>query len=279
MSKIIEQELSLQQIQQESLKVLLKIDEICKENGWRYFLFYGTLLGCIRHQGFIPWDDDIDIWMPREDFEKFSSWCEEHEKDLKPFKLCNRKNTKNYVYAIPRFSNMEYKYINTYERLQQFDIGVFVDIYPIDNFCSSYKKAKELERKINIYNILYNIYVNGMEEKKIFKRMLKLVIRTIIILFKGQNWNLCVDKEIADLIYRKTTNNDLFIGDPVWKNPYNYIAQRQSFTESISKSFCGYEFPVPKEYDKILTELYGDYMVLPPKDKQIAHHNYKIYLR
>ena len=109
--------------------------------------------------------------------------------------------------------------------------------------------------------------------------MLKLVIRTIIILFKGQNWNLCVDKEIADLIYRKTTNNDLFIGDPVWKNPYNYIAQRQSFTESISKSFCGYEFPVPKEYDKILTELYGDYMVLPPKDKQIAHHNYKIYLR
>ena len=134
-------ELSLAEIQNKSLEVLIKFDELCAQNDFKYWLTYGTLIGAIRHDGFIPWDDDIDVMMPRDDFNRFIKFAIEHEEDLYPFKIHNRANTKNYWYGIPRFSNMKYKYIveDNYEK--PFDIGVFIDIYPLDNYGNTKKEA------------------------------------------------------------------------------------------------------------------------------------------
>ena len=140
------EELSLREIQLAELEVLLRFDEICKNNNYKYFLSCGTLLGAIRHKGFIPWDDDVDVMMPREDFQKFCAWIIANpQKDLE---FCSRANTPNYVYGIPRLSDKRYRYISNKTNMKNIEIGAFIDIYPIDSFGSSLEYAKVLSKKI-----------------------------------------------------------------------------------------------------------------------------------
>ncbi|WP_173006648.1 LicD family protein, partial [Lactobacillus helveticus] len=124
-------ELNLQEIQHAELKNFKFLDKLFKQNGFTYYLAYGTLLGAVRHKGFIPWDDDTDIWMPRKDYSAFLAYCKEHEDELKLFKLSTRENTKNYPYGVARFCNQEYKYVTTNSSENAFELGVFTDIYPL----------------------------------------------------------------------------------------------------------------------------------------------------
>ena len=105
----MEKELTLEEVQLESFKILLKIKEIFDKHGWKYFLAYGTLLGAYRHDGFIPWDDDIDVFVPRKDYDAFIDYAIEHEKELLPFKIIHYKNNPQYVYPIARFTNTEFR--------------------------------------------------------------------------------------------------------------------------------------------------------------------------
>ena len=95
-------ELSMTEIQTGSLEILKKIDAICNECNFRYFLAYGTLIGAVRHNGFIPWDDDIDIWMPRSDYDSFIQYCEKNKDNIRPFVLMSQYNNKNYPFGISR---------------------------------------------------------------------------------------------------------------------------------------------------------------------------------
>ena len=140
------QTLTLRECQQQMLRVLLRFDEICKENKFKYFLYGGTLIGAVRHNGYIPWDDDTDVMMPRSDFDKFIQFAKDNEKVLYPFRLCDRANTKNYYYGIPRFSNMEFRYVVDNEHEKTFDIGTFIDIYPLDNDCDTKSDAVKLRK-------------------------------------------------------------------------------------------------------------------------------------
>ena len=95
------EELTLRQMQEGALNILKKLDGICREQGLRYFLFYGTLIGAIRHKGFIPWDDDLDVAMPRPDFDKLVAYCRRHREELQPMQLMTVDDNPQYVYPIP----------------------------------------------------------------------------------------------------------------------------------------------------------------------------------
>ena len=123
-------ELSIEEIHEGTLGILKKIIEICDEINVNYFLAYGSLIGAVRHGGFIPWDDDLDIVMLRPDYEIFNQYCLKHERELYPFKLINRKNEKKYPYNIARFNDLRYRDI--YENVQEYDSGMFIDVYPLD---------------------------------------------------------------------------------------------------------------------------------------------------
>ena len=266
------EELTLKQIQDESFKVLLKIKQICEENDIKYFLAYGTLIGAIRHEGFIPWDDDIDIWMPRQDFEKFIQYCIDNEENLKPLELKHYRTCKDYIYPIARLSDSRYK-IN-YDNAKDYGLGLFVDIYPMDGFNSG---DKRLIRKMSWLNrkIILAGSKKMIKSKSLIKNILKFPYY-VYTRFVNINKTLKKHDKLAQK-YDFDCEKYCWIG---WdfKMPDGRLVyyETQDFDKSVNKSFEGNELAVPLNYDKLLTQTYGDYMQLPPEEDRIGHHFYTV---
>ena len=134
------EELTLRQMQEGALNILKKLDGICREQGLRYFLFYGTLIGAIRHKGFIPWDDDLDVAMPRPDFDRLVEYCRRHRQELQPMQLMTVDDNPQYVYPIARFSDTRYRV--KYQGIRDYGLGLFVDIYPLDGCGDTEEEAR-----------------------------------------------------------------------------------------------------------------------------------------
>ncbi len=260
-------ELSLQEIQQESFKVLLKFKEICEENNLQYFLAYGTLIGAIRHKGFIPWDDDIDVWMPRPDYEKFVQYCIDNEEALGCFTLKHYRTCKEYIYPIARLVDTRYKI--DYTGAKEYGLGLFLDIYPLDginvNDKKHMKKLRMLMRKIAcVYSPKY------VPAQKKWKNLFKY---PYYILNRGRLQKLL--KKCDKLAQKYPIEKSDFFECMTWECRYDY--NKADIAEAIKLEFNGVDFDAPVGYDAVLKKVYGDYMQLPPESEQIAHHFYKAY--
>ena len=266
-------ELSLVEIQQEMLNTVIKIDEICKLLNIKYSLAYGSLIGAIRHKGFIPWDDDLDIWMTKQDLDIFSEYCNSHSDEIKPFKLCNRGNTLNYAYNIPRFANLSYKYVNTDKHQAMFDIGIFVDIYPIEGYGDSKKEIKKLAEKSIKLNYLYDIYVNPNSRDGSIKTIIKKIIFCVLHMIYKNNYYLVQEKKFDRYIKRYAKQNCSYVGCVRWAPKTPVLHKRaEVFDENgclnvIECDFEGEKLRILKNYDAILKNSYGDYMQLPPENE------------
>lgn len=254
-----------------SLDGLKFIKEICEKNNLEYYIGYGTLIGAIRHEGFIPWDDDIDIWMKRDEYEKFIEIVsKENNADWEilsiynedyyfPWaKLCNKGSM---IVPSRFFSNLIY--------------GISIDIFPLEplNECDEEKVVKMLEKDNFMYRKVYkkfNPYTGGIQNNK-FKYFLKKMY------FK---------------IRKKTSDNHIDFLNKIkkrslaCKEAHYYICPLSPVptyikSEEINKiclmNFEGEKFKVPTGYDSILKRIYGNYMELPPKSKQVTHHSFEAY--
>ena len=134
-------ELSLREIQNESLNVFMDIDRVCRENRIKYCILFGTLIGAIRHKGFIPWDDDLDIGMPRYDYDRFLKCYKKYGK----FRIVNYNTESNCPYMITRISNDQFRLKASYG--PDYKIGVFVDVYPYDGIGSDSYSINKMVRK------------------------------------------------------------------------------------------------------------------------------------
>ena len=271
-------ELTEKEIKVKTVSLLLEVDKICKEQNIRYFLMMGTLLGAIRHQGFIPWDDDLDIMLPRKDFDRFVNYCEEHEKELFPYKLCTRKNVKNYTYGIPRFCDMRYKYKTTSSHEKEIDIGLFIDIYPLDNYGNSYKDMDSLRKFFDKINREYYVYINPKSSKSYLKTILRYGVKALYTIKRCIPYYRNIDDRIRREILKRTTDEDIFVGNPTWTTG-RYGYKREWFLDTVLHKFEMYEFPIPIGYDYILKVAYGNYMELPPEKNRVSYHHYKIFER
>ncbi|MCD7860201.1 MAG: LicD family protein [Firmicutes bacterium] len=264
-------ELSLQQVQQGSLLVLKKIIEICGQEQLRFSLMYGTLIGAVRHQGFIPWDDDIDIMMPRPDYERFVQYCIDNSESLGCFALMHYRTNKRYIYGIARFCDTRYRI--EYQDAKDYGLGLFVDIYPLDGInVSDRKQLRELSlmQKI-ICNCGWSHYI---AHKGIVKTVCKLPLYLYSRVTSVSKW-----LERLDTLAQKYRYDDMeYIYCTAWgTDPYRHYMRADVMDDLIWVPFEDTRAPIIRQYDEILRMYYNDYMLLPPESERVGHHYYKAY--
>lgn len=273
-------ELSLEDIHGATLTLMKEIKRICEKIGVKYYLAFGTLLGAARHKGFIPWDDDADIWMLREDYEKFFAYLEENAKELYSISYCSRKRTINYPFAINRVTDLRYKYIDIATQID-IDCGVFVDVYPLDLCGNSDSEYCKLYNKVAHLNMLYFVYL----QKKTYGEksrlgFLKSILHSVLHLLYKRPEDLLsfIEKRTNRIVFNPKLKNSTKIGVILWW-AYNKSYDRGRFDEVEMVDFEDDVFAAPAEYKDILKTIYGDYMKLPPVEKRVAYHDYKIVER
>ena len=266
--------LTSDEVKKTGLSLLLVFDKFCKKHNLEYFLSYGTLLGAIRHSGFIPWDDDIDVVMGREEYERFITlWMEEEKRGdrvglLSPsdssLSLCFAKLVD---YNTSTFQNMFYTKKNAGVA------NVWIDIFPMDGTSSDVKKAKRHSARIAPYTyfqILTNVYF-----KNIFLRILTFPILVGFRIFRKH-----IMKTTEKIAKKFKYADSEYVGNFAYTfSQKSERFEKKLFEETTTVSFEGHDFPSVKDYDFYLKHLYGDYMTPPKEGKREQHHlGIKFYL-
>ena len=266
--------LSIKEIQAVSLEILKKVTDLCESLNLRYSLIYGTLIGAVRHHGFIPWDDDVDIMMPRPDYEKLLQYLSNNK--IPNLSLFNRQTCPNYPYMISRISDD--RYILEMENEESVGMGVFIDIYPYDGL----GKTKEEALHFGLKGDHLSSFCYQATRKKIARETTSSSLRRIIkypvfIISKllGKDF---FQHKLEQLAGKKDYESSDYVGCVVWlSGGEKDIFKRKWFDETIMMPFEQYEFRVPKSFDEVLRHGYGDYWLVPPEKDRIGHHYYKAY--
>jgi len=263
----------MNELQGKLLELYKEFARVCDENGLTYFACAGTCLGAVRHNGFIPWDDDIDVMMPREDYEKFLK-LENPFSDEKYF-LQTFRTDRAYIYNYAKLRDSSTTYIENYYSQHVINHGVWIDIFPIDGRgkkekCPRKKAAFQNRRAwLNVYLCYPYALKRKFRKKHFFK---DLFFNIFAILFFPWNWfhyrNKLVDWWMKRIKYEEATYvgiySDAYVKKAIWPKEW--------LDEVVKIKFEDTEMAVPKKYHEYLTMLYGDYMQLPPEDKREGHH-------
>ncbi len=253
------------------LDILLELDDFCKRNGLRYFLAYGTLIGAIRHKGFIPWDDDIDIQMPRADY----NWLIENYNKMNlngRYKIISPNMTES------RFTFIKFVDTSTIKIEHGIDysdgtLGIDIDILPLDG---EPEDEKEYDKWYDKLIRIYRLHSHCSKDTKLtFKRR---IIVPIIRLLSGGRKHLMKKSEKLHAKYPYEQSRYISVIEGYF-NKKRRRFEKEWFSESIAAEFEGHMFPIPCGYDFVLRKIYGDYMKLPPPEQQIPCHNCKVYLK
>jgi lipopolysaccharide cholinephosphotransferase len=257
----------MNKIQEKCFDILIEIDRVCKAAGLKYYIYAGTLLGAIRHGGFIPWDDDIDIVMMREDYDRFVEACEKYLNSEcfelqtidtdplanNPWMKLHNKNTA-FISNIRRDGAME---------------GINIDIFPIDNVPDSEKELKKRAKYFDRMNFIYEWRFAYHSPKasvkmRLFQSVISLIPPVNEVKFKKK-----YDCKIREYNNKNTKNVAYFSNRKYVKK----IVDRSVFDDTVMLRFEDRLFPAPSGWNKILERLYGkNYMELPPTDQRVSVH-------
>lgn len=257
------------------LRILKIIDQICREQRLQYWLDGGTLLGAVRHQGFIPWDDDLDIVMPRTDFDRFLKIA---PKEL-PEDLWLRKHKSDSGYSSHGIPPL--KIVDQYSRVVTKDEndhsgghGLFVDIIPVDKFGKGlFKNYRFMDYFLKrYYRYLCGHYNNPFDYKS---RSRGLFRRCTSRLFKELPLEKMLDQSAKRLERRTRSNNTL--QDNYWigyclEVPWMRLWEPDEIFPLQKMRFEDASFPVPRNQESVLKKFYGDYRSLPPVERRVAPH-------
>ena len=250
----------LLKLQQTELDILKNIDMVCKKNNIRYFVMYGTLLGTVRHKGFIPWDDDIDIGMPREDFEKFIKIANDELNDK--YKLDYFNTNKKYCLPFAKVRNINTSFNE--ELFAEYDgnKGIYVDVFPFD-YVKHDHYTRIIKLKLKIANVLEGVVLYKTLKLPSSKKI-KLLSKFLSNRFAGS---------LIKLVQHGSKKYNNLVIYSIGGVEYSQIYKKDSIFPLQKMTFCNFEVNVPNNCDDILTIRYGsDYMVPPPISKRIMHH-------
>lgn len=270
-------EISLDELKELQLEIMQKVHLFCKNNQIRYSLAAGTLIGAIRHKGYIPWDDDIDIVMPRPDYDKFLRCFNGAYKELSVVAP-----ELDWTVPMPYANVVDNRTVLKEQSVNHLghELGVKIDIFPIDGVPSdneeyiqfsnkmklllkrislkkwrfgSFKKVWHRDKKGCIVALLQRISICNISYSSLQKEFHGLAV----------SYPFAVAKYVEDVVFN-TTNKSLRI-------------ERQCFESYLDVPFENYTFKVVRDYDPYLRIMYGDYMQLPPAEQRTPHHGFTAY--
>lgn len=252
----------LRDAQLRMLDILIVIDKICQKHNIKYFLMYGTLLGAVRHKGFIPWDDDCDIAMMREDYKKF---CQVIQQELpEKYFFQNTDTDKYYKKRLAKIRDINSLIVEHDEsEHEKYNQGLFVDIFVFDYYVDG--------------DLLYKLMTWGDRIKDLRKVYPKGSLkRNIVGAFVNIPYALHKIFEIFLLgiskLWRENKSLDMIDIELKLLLMFPYVGHEKSKIFPLKKyEFEGNYFYGPNDYDYVLTKQYGDYMQIPPVDQRIVH--------
>lgn len=275
-----QQELTFRQVQLGALEVYKKLAQLCKEHGWKCFLTYGTMLGAIRHKGIIPWDDDIDLMMPRPDYEALRAYFAAHADALAPLKLFDHQTDPQYPHMIARVSDQRYHLV--FENEKDYGIGLFVDIYPLDGAGNDYQKALSLVHKAKRSASL--CFLTGRKAFGVDNTgsKLKLAIKLPAYYWAKLMGNDHYIRKLEKAAHTYHYDESQYVACVSWpvgkKNGRERdVFKKELFDQLIEVPFEDTAALIPAAYDEFLTVTYGDYMQPPSEAGKKTNHTYTAY--
>lgn len=253
------------------LNILKHVDEFCRKYSIQYFMSGGSLLGAVRHKGFIPWDDDIDIMMLRSDYERFIK--EYSENDHSEYKVYSSRLDSQYTLPYAKVDNS--KTILNEHVEYPLSIGVNIDLFPIDIMPESKEKQKHVYAYFSRQMMFLNLkQVSVNKNRNIFKNLLLVCSHVLLKPMKLSTIVRRIEKNAMQFSGCESSN---YCGVAVWGYGIREVNLLSNYASSIDVLFEDMMVPVPVGYDNYLRGVYGDYMQLPPEEKRITHHDFEAY--
>lgn len=259
-------EVTFEESRKIQLDILIYFDEWCKQHGLHYSLGEGTLIGAIRHKGFIPWDDDIDLLMPRKDYDEFINSYNGK------YRLISLNTEKRWWSCYSRLTDERtlVKFINPIHNYH----GLWISLLPIDNYPDDKEEWDATKKIIDKYLRICRMKVVYWDKGGSFIVNLMNNSRKVLLWPLTFNYigNRC-QKLLISFNKRDTKRKGQMAC--LWHEPWVFDADL--IADFVDVEFEGRMFPALQGYDAYLREQYGDYMQLPPEDKRVAKHDYKAY--
>lgn len=269
---------TLRELQKVQLDILKDLIGLCERHELKYFLFYGSAIGAVRHKGFIPWDDDIDICMMRDDYLNFIRFAEEELS--KNYKVMGPDTENKYYNFVPNLNRRNTTYTTYYDR-GRYECGIFIDIFPLDFTYEDKKKRAKQIRYAQLYRNLYllkNVNYLKIEEKGISRNLKHFICSVIHFLLNFLHIS-------ERFLYKRFLK---YVTECTEEKKYITTFHDSGITTTLSvmkweeafplkdAEFNGVKVKLPNCSQEILTRVYGDYMQLPPVEERFNHPPYRL---